>query len=309
MPDRMHMIDTGFPNFSGYEKTEEKVEAIQNYLFMLLEELRFLLRNLDADNFNDAGLAEIAQSVAAALEKNPVFDSVVTNILYSNTVVTNELYAGYGDIADLTVWKLRTDWSRAQKYLRGDTTDVNYITIHDEQIDFVTATPETPLRTVQLYRDANTPCWWADDTKTRMTVTENTGIPVTVYAYRELTKLSIRFQTITLTNGTTAYAPVITLGAGDENGRSKGFIYKGQNELMIRYLTSSGAYTDITLSNYLDLTHLRKPTELDFSGWDFGFFSETLDGQGADAWTVDFDEDGNPVLFTDSQGHETAVIW
>ncbi len=304
MPDRMHMIDTGCPNFSGYEKTEETVEAIQNYLFMLLEELRFLLRNLDADNFNDAGLADFAEKLAAALEKNPVFDSVVTNILYSNTVVTGELYADYGDIADLTVWKLRTDWSRAQKYLRGDTSDINYVTIHDEQIDFITATPETPLRTIQLYRDPSTPCWWADDTRTRITVMEDTGIPVKVYAYRELTKLSIRFQTITLTNGTTTYAPVITLGAGDENGRSKGFIYKRQNDLLIRYLTSSGEYTDISLNDFVDAKHRRlKSCAINKSA---GRVNYTVEGDST-AYQLSFSVSGSTAAFTWPDGHTCEV--
>ena len=304
MPDRMHMIDTGFPNFSGYEKTEEKVEAIQNYLFMLLEELRFLLRNLDADNFNDAGLADLADKLAAALEKNPVFDSVVTKILYANTVVTGELYADYGDIADLTVWKLRTDWSRAQKYLRGDTSDINYITIHDEQIDFITATPATPLRAIQLYRDAYTPCWWADDTRTRITVMEDTGIPVMVYAYNELTKLSIRFQTITLTNGTTTYAPVITLGAGDNNGYSKGFIYKRQNDLLIRYLTSAGEYTDISLNDFVDAKHRRLAScEIDSSA---GTVSYTVEGDNT-AHGLVFTVSGDTATFTWPDGHTCEV--
>ena len=304
MPDRMHLIDTGFPNFSGYEKTEEKVEAIQNYLFMLLEELRFLLRNLDGDNFNDAGLAEIAQSVAAALEKNPVFDSVVTNILYSNTVVTGELYADYGDIADLTVWKLRTDWARAQKYLRGDTSDINYITIHDEQIDFITATPATPLRAIQLYRDANTPCWWADGTKSRMTVTENTGIPVMVYAYNELTKLSIRFRTIPLTGGGTTFAPVVTLGAGDENGNSRGYIFKRQNDMVLRYVDSAGHDTDITLSDFVDAKHRRlKTCSINKSN---GTVVYTVEGDST-ARGLTFTVNGTAVTYTWPDGHSCEV--
>ena len=66
------------------------------------------------------------------------------------------------------------------------------------------------------------------------------------------------------------------------------------------------------VAGYLDLYGLRKPTELDFSSWDSGYFSETLDGGGKNAWTVTF-EDGDPtkppVKFTDGTGHETAVVW
>ena len=66
MPDRMHTLETGLPSFSGYEETEEKVDALQNYLFMLLEELRYLLRHLDAENFSESGLEALAESVAEA---------------------------------------------------------------------------------------------------------------------------------------------------------------------------------------------------------------------------------------------------
>ena len=66
MPDRMHILDTGFPSFTGYESTEDKLEAIRNYLYLLIEELRYLLRHLDAGNFTESGLAELAEAAAEA---------------------------------------------------------------------------------------------------------------------------------------------------------------------------------------------------------------------------------------------------
>ena len=66
MPDRMHALETGMPSFHGYETTEEKVDALQTALFLLMEELRYLLRHLDADNFSDSGLEELAETVAEA---------------------------------------------------------------------------------------------------------------------------------------------------------------------------------------------------------------------------------------------------
>lgn len=306
MPDRMHMLDTGYPNFSGYEKTSEKVDAIQNYLFMLLEELRFLLRNLDLDNFNEQGIKDLAAEAAKALtdfDKNPQFESVVTNILYSNTVITNELYANYGEISDLTVWRLRTDYMRALNYLNGNTGDLNYIDIHDEEIDFNTAAVETPLRTIQLVRDGLY-FYWADADHSRMTCVETTPWPVRVYAYKEMTKLTIRFQTITLTNGTTTYAPVITLGAGDENGNSKGFIYKRQSDLLIRYLTSAGEYTDISLNDFVDAKHRRLASCIINSGT--GTVAYTVEGDNT-VYGLTFTENGDTVTYTWPDGHTCEV--
>ena len=54
------------PGFRGDEKTEDKVDALQNYLYMLMEELRYLLRHLDAENFSDSGLEALAESVFSA---------------------------------------------------------------------------------------------------------------------------------------------------------------------------------------------------------------------------------------------------
>ena len=306
MPDRMHMLDTGYPNFSGYEKTSEKVDAIQNYLFMLLEELRFLLRNLDLDNFNEQGIKDLAEAAAKALtdfDKNPQFESVVTNILYSNTVITNELYANYGEIADLTVWRLRTDYMRARNYLNGVTADINYIDIHDEEISFITASVASPLRTTQLVRDGLY-FYWADEEKTRMTCVEETAWPVQVYVYDELTKLSIKFQTIQLTNGTTTYTPVITLGAGDENGRSKGYIYKRQNDLLLRYLTSAGESTDISLNDYVDAKHRRLAScNIDTTE---GTVEYTLEGDET-VYGLEFAVDGDTVTYTWPDGFECEV--
>lgn len=52
MPSNWLYIDTNFPTFTGEEDTEEKVTTIQNYMFMLVEQLRYSMRNLDLSNMN-----------------------------------------------------------------------------------------------------------------------------------------------------------------------------------------------------------------------------------------------------------------
>lgn len=54
MPTSLLSADTMFPNFKGNETTEEKVNQIQNYLYMLVEQLRYSMANVGKENFNAA---------------------------------------------------------------------------------------------------------------------------------------------------------------------------------------------------------------------------------------------------------------
>ena len=60
-------IDTNFPTFTGEESTEEKVSTIQNYMFMLVEQLRYTLHNLDLTNMNAAAVAEHEDSLTSPI--------------------------------------------------------------------------------------------------------------------------------------------------------------------------------------------------------------------------------------------------
>lgn len=54
MPSNWLYIDTNFPSFTQKESDGEKIETMQDYLFMLVEQLRYTLRNLDLKNMNKA---------------------------------------------------------------------------------------------------------------------------------------------------------------------------------------------------------------------------------------------------------------
>ena len=221
-----------FPDVSGEGSTNEKLTAIQNYLFQLLEALRYTLRNLSMEeNFNQRELA------------GWVGDTIKANTIISNTVITDELYTDFGAIADLAVDELRTDWQRARRYLEGDTSDLDYIHIHDEEISFLTAVVQTdagsgaPL-TEQLHHGARY-FWWRDGSRTEMTSLEDTGLPVTVYRYTEYNKGRISFVREV---GQTVIA--LKLGAGVDAGGVAGtlWISKAQDGANIEYRASgSGA--------------------------------------------------------------------
>ncbi|MCQ2439773.1 MAG: hypothetical protein MJ074_08430 [Oscillospiraceae bacterium] len=225
MPNAMNHLGQNLPRFTGSESTEDQVALIQNYLYQLLEELRYLLRNLGVENFNDQSLIDLSNVVAG----NVKAETIVTN-----NFITNELYSRYGEISDLVVWKLRTDYKKIDYFQRGKTDDINYLYIHDEQIDLMTDSVIMPASWEQLERDGRK-YWWKDYTEGTMTSTEITPYPVMVYKYQTLTKATLRFEDITLDGGQHAYAPRLTMGAGDLSENSKGYIFKNQTGLELSY--------------------------------------------------------------------------
>lgn len=233
MPSNLMFADSSFPKIEEGEAPQESIRKIQNYLFMLLEQLRYTLQNLGGENFNDAEMEAYIKKISAGL--------IVAQTVISNTFITNELYAQYGSIADLTVDKLRTDYKRAQRYLAGDKSQLDYISIHDEEISFITATTDGTW-TEQLTVDGKS-FWWTDGNKTQMTSEKNTGLPVTVYAYEEMVKAQFRFQNITI-GETSTVMPVMVWGAGTGPGdNGKCFLYKAPDGMHIRYHKSDGKGT------------------------------------------------------------------
>ena len=296
MPDSFFLTDSALPDLGGGETTAQKLAAVQDYLFLLLENLRWVLRNLSPENFNQTELADW-------VGKNVKAETIV-----SNTVITNELYADFGAVADLTVDRLRTDYVRARRYLAGDASPLDYLRIHDEVLELVTAETDG-VQSRQLSVDGRD-FYWTDGTMTQMTSEKTTPWPVTVYDYEEDVKAALRFETVTH-NGEAVRVPVLRLGAGDERGRNYGLLYKDTQGLRLLYVDAAGQGIGLTCSKegYTDLYGLRKTTELDFSGWDAGGFTETVDGGQVHAFAVDFDAGGRPVKITDGDGHETDVVW
>jgi hypothetical protein len=157
------------------------------------------------------------------------------DVTVSNTMITNVLAADKGYIAELTVDQLETS-DKVQKYLAEDTSDVDYIKIKDQYVEFITASTDGSAYEQATDRHG-TPLYWRDSTKDAVT-TDNTGIPVRIYVYDEAVKLKMSFQPDGGYN-----VPIIELGQGDgvtENS-AKAIIKKGQTGLEITYYTSNTA--------------------------------------------------------------------
>lgn len=56
MPSNWLYVESQFPNFNGDETTQEKLEQLQNYLYMLVEQMRYTTQNLDLTNVNQTAL-------------------------------------------------------------------------------------------------------------------------------------------------------------------------------------------------------------------------------------------------------------
>lgn len=287
-------LDTGMPERTG--SVEDRLRALYDYLALLLENLRYLLRNLGPENLNEGELLPWLN------------DRLEVKTLISNTVITNELYADYGAIADLTVDELRTDYAKAQRYLAGDAGPLDYLYIHDEQIEFLSGTVHLDggvPATEQLHHRGRY-FWWTDETKTQMTSVEITAWPVVVYQYDELIKGTYCFQTVD-----NVKVPVLIFGAGtgdqSDPNLGKGYLRKDTDSLDM-FLHGS-ADNGIFIGQYTDLVGLRKMTSLNFSNYENGSFTETVDGGLTETYGVRFDENGYPVAITDGSGHQTEVVW
>ena len=63
MPSSLQTLDTAFPKIDEHQTTEENLNQVVNYLYMLLENLRYTLGNLGEDNFNDTELDSIGKLI------------------------------------------------------------------------------------------------------------------------------------------------------------------------------------------------------------------------------------------------------
>lgn len=59
MPSNLLAVDNAFPVLSREQSVDEKFQQVTSYLYMLRQQLQYSMANLDKENFNETGLAEI----------------------------------------------------------------------------------------------------------------------------------------------------------------------------------------------------------------------------------------------------------
>ena len=105
MPGPWGAIDTGFPQFTGQESTDTKIATIQDYLYMLVENLGYTLRNLDiARNMNKNSVerftGQITDPVYARIEGA---EGKLTQLALTADGLGLRISNAEGDISTLTV--------------------------------------------------------------------------------------------------------------------------------------------------------------------------------------------------------------
>lgn len=229
--------------------------SVPNFRFLegltSLEEVQGALSQLRRilDFYFQGRISSVNILVGGIKSKNLDIEDLITAIrgefdtLISNVTITYSLAAEKGYIAELTVDQLETS-DKVQKYLMGDTSDVNYIKVYDQYIQFITATTDGTEVEQATDRFGNL-LYWKDDTYTGVTL-EVTPYPVMIYKYNELVKMEFSFQP----DESGTMNPRIVLGSGAGYGdpnKGKGFIYKDVDGILIEYVKQNGEKVSLRL--------------------------------------------------------------
>mgnify|MGYP001529706102 FL=1 len=241
------------------------------------------------------------------------------NVDVSGQLSADALYSALGEIADLSVNRLSTS-RRVVKYLAGDTSDDNFIRVAEQSLEFVAGIAKG---TTEQARNPNGELiyWEADPAGASIgadgypyangerifTTTKQSSWPVMVYQYEEQVKRAISF-----TSDGKYYYPVDVFGAGDTNGKQRGYLVKRQNSLELTYETSMGKLLGLAARDegYLDLMGVRKTVGLNFSGWDKGSWGVLLEGvKEMLDYGVTLNSAGVPVKITYPDGTDCPIYW
>jgi hypothetical protein len=262
----------------------------------------YLFSPLDIKNLND-NLYAISKKIQGNLTLSDL-TKVAVDTLTSATVITNELYSNYGNVANLTVSKVRTDYEKAQRYLNEDTSDLDYVFIQNEEIELRTATTDG-TETEQLSEDGDL-FYWVDDTHAQMTKEHITAYPVIVYKYKELVKASFKFERV-YRGGVCATVPVLTFGVGNGNDVfSKAKMWKDTNGLRLEYRTLDGDFVPVTLldSGFSDLS-LRRVQSFSLNSTN-STVTLQLEGETFN-YPITYSDGTDDVVFSFPDGFSTTV--
>ena len=100
MAQEFFALGTKLPPIPRGETTDQKVNQLYNYTYMLLENLRYCLRNLDSRNFNEAGLREITDPIYARISDA---EGNLTELAIEATGLALRVSNAEGDITSLTI--------------------------------------------------------------------------------------------------------------------------------------------------------------------------------------------------------------
>jgi hypothetical protein len=129
VPTTFQLVETTFPNGEGKD-TQEQINGVYDYLFVLLEQLRYTLFNLDGSNINQNALSEFIKNISEPIyAKIADTDENVNKISITAKGLDARLSNAEGDITqlDTTAKGLQVSVSNLDGAITNIKTDVNGI--------------------------------------------------------------------------------------------------------------------------------------------------------------------------------------
>lgn len=129
MPTTFQLVETTFPNGEGKD-TQEQINGVYDYLFVLLEQLRYTLFNLDGSNINQNALSEFIKNISEPIyAKIEDTDKNVNEISVTAKGLDARLSNAEGDITqlDTTAKGLQASISNLDGAITNIKVDVNGI--------------------------------------------------------------------------------------------------------------------------------------------------------------------------------------
>lgn len=103
MPTTFQLVETTFPNGEG-KTTQEQINGVYDYLFVLLEQLRYTLFNLDESNLNQNALSEFIKNISEPIyAKIEDTDKNVNELSITARGLAARISNAEGDITEIGV--------------------------------------------------------------------------------------------------------------------------------------------------------------------------------------------------------------
>ena len=133
MPNNLLTADVQFPDLPG-KPLKEQVSIITNYLFMLLEQLRYTLANLGADNFNESELDGLQKTFTGPIQIQVTdMEGNISTITATVEGLATQVEDAEGNVSQLTqtvnslgsrVTNVEGDFSQISQTVDGIQSDV-----------------------------------------------------------------------------------------------------------------------------------------------------------------------------------------
>lgn len=114
MPGTLFDTDTSFPRFTGEETDSEKIQKLQDYLYQLAENFRYLMSNLGIENFNATELEELGTTI-----RKPVLLDIEKKSQKTNEAIT-KIESNFGRDID----GIKTTVSEVQNGVKANSSSI-----------------------------------------------------------------------------------------------------------------------------------------------------------------------------------------